>query len=378
MTSKKLAEYERTQLKNFDKFIQKCLEQKVDTVFIAGNLFGTSKPKNRTIEKVIRGFNRLSEQGITVFILPGSHDTPLTFSDDQSVHFIFENLENIIFLHFSKDQIKGKKVSDYLFKGKIKNVPLQIFAPPAPLTRPDNLEFNLQIDKDYINLFIISDIFSFKKETEKIFNDFLDNLDGSNINFLLLGGVIPDFVKLSAHKYQILPCPQFHQNNFNYYDGPNGILIYTFTKGQPDTSNKIISISDFKITQETVDVGQIPIVNLNDEIKNVIKNHSGIKNISKLVLMGKMNKDDYHQVEIYKFRLLGRRLNFYFELIDNIEFQDETPVIKGLNVISELEKTTQSKLEEIEERSDLTKAERKKEISIFEYAIKRIKKDWEK
>ncbi len=50
MTTKKRLEYEEDQLSDFDQLIRTIIKQKIDAIFITGNLFGTAKPKNRTIE----------------------------------------------------------------------------------------------------------------------------------------------------------------------------------------------------------------------------------------------------------------------------------------------------------------------------------------
>ena len=74
-----LGAWRKESLKNlvyqaFDKAIGMILEENVDFVIIAGDLYDTSDPAVDAVDTATRGFKRLADQGIPVYGIMGSHD----------------------------------------------------------------------------------------------------------------------------------------------------------------------------------------------------------------------------------------------------------------------------------------------------------------
>tara|TARA_Y100000294_G_C8302846_1_gene235448 strand:- start:30 stop:470 length:441 start_codon:yes stop_codon:yes gene_type:complete len=61
-------------LKAFSKSIDKCIEQQVDFVLIAGDLFNTSLPAIDRLKQVTIKLKQLKDKEIPVYTIPGSHD----------------------------------------------------------------------------------------------------------------------------------------------------------------------------------------------------------------------------------------------------------------------------------------------------------------
>ena len=59
----------------FQELVDKTIELKPDFMIIAGDLFHHARPSNVTLEKSIRNFSRLRENGIPVLAVDGSHDS---------------------------------------------------------------------------------------------------------------------------------------------------------------------------------------------------------------------------------------------------------------------------------------------------------------
>jgi len=379
MTSKKAVIYENHQLEDFEVLISKIVESKVDVVLIAGNLFGTPKPKNKIIEKVFRGFRDLSSRGINVLILPGSHDMPLPFSDDRPVHHIFEDLENV-FLLLSEETgvIKSKKVEEPAFEGIIKSEKITIFSPISPFISLNKLDLDLKVSTESTNIFVISDISAFKKDFEIIYVNFLEKLNNFGVNILLVGGVQPTSAKKKKLKFQIVHCPQIHKNNFDYCDEKDGLLISTLQGGKFINTLELNSISKFDVKHEILDVNKLPFDKINDKIYEKIKQFSDSeKGIYKLSLTGKLDKTQYHSIRIFKFQEMGRRFNYYYELVDNIEFQESSPDIQGLNAIKELEQFTQNIIDRIVQEENIKGSEKKNVELIYKSALNLIKQNWD-
>ena len=69
-----LAERREDFVKAFIEFVDRTLELKPDFVIMAGDIFDSPKPSNKTLATAVRELRRLREAGIKVFAVDGSHD----------------------------------------------------------------------------------------------------------------------------------------------------------------------------------------------------------------------------------------------------------------------------------------------------------------
>lgn len=380
MTTKKWLEYEEDQLNDFEQLVINIIKQKIDAIFIAGNLFGTPKPKNRTIEKVIKLLKDLKNKGIECFILPGDRDMPLNFSNDRPVHYIFEDLENVhLLLREDLQELRSRTVKKSSFTGVIKNEKLNLFSSPSPFIRLDELHLAIEPDEDFSNIFVISDVFAFKKDVEGIYKNFLEQLNNTGINYLFIGGNIPQTIEKRGLKFKIIHCPQIHQNNFGYCDCKHGLLIETFDKGQFQGSSKCVPISKLNVKYNEINVNQIKTTEINKQISENIMNLSDLKkNIFRITLFGDLDKSKYHDIEMFKYQKMGRRMNYYFELYDQIEFKESSPDIQGLDPLKELVEFKDRIISEALKDENLSSSEKKDLSSVYEGAMHIIKQEWDK
>ena len=61
-------------LQAFAKACNICIREKVDFILLAGDIFNTSLPSIDSLKGMVKQLKRLREQGIPVYIVPGSHD----------------------------------------------------------------------------------------------------------------------------------------------------------------------------------------------------------------------------------------------------------------------------------------------------------------
>jgi hypothetical protein len=61
-------------MRSFVTAIDKCVSEKVDFVLIAGDLFNTSLPSMDALKVCVQKLKELSNRGIPVYLIPGSHD----------------------------------------------------------------------------------------------------------------------------------------------------------------------------------------------------------------------------------------------------------------------------------------------------------------
>jgi hypothetical protein len=375
MSSKDALKYEEDQINHFQDFIEKSIELSPDFLFIVGNLFGTYQPRNYTIETVKNGLNELADKGIKIFILPGAHDIPLPFTNDVPIHLLFKN-KNIEFL-FNKEVSKSTNVRDPIYNIEKDNVNIQVFSVPSPLRKPTELQLELNVKSNFLTFFLMPDISSFKKDVDSIFSTFLKNLDECSLNSLLVGGNFPNVKKLTNCSFDVIHCPQIHQNNFNYADNEHGICLLEIENEKGINKKNIIPISQFDMINEIVEVSNLNPTEINELIYETIRNRSDpSKNIMRLTLIGEMEKENYHNLKLFQYNEMGKRLNYYFELLDRIEFLNSTQAIQGLDV-----------KEELEDFINLKKSSEEQQIVIGDYEIKiddvyrevlnLIKKNWD-
>lgn len=109
----------------FIKAVDKCIEEEVDFILIAGDLFNTSLPRIDNLKTVVTVFKNLKDKNIPVYIVPGSHDfspSGKTMLDVLEEAGLFINVvkgkvvENKLKLNFTLDQKTGAKITGLLGK----------------------------------------------------------------------------------------------------------------------------------------------------------------------------------------------------------------------------------------------------------------------
>src|SRR3989344_3854404 len=109
----------------FIKAVDKCIEENVDFILIAGDLFNTSLPRLDNLKSVVTVFKNLKDRDIPVYIVPGSHDfspSGRTMLDVLEEAGLFINvvkgeiIENKLKLNFTLDEKTGAKITGLLGK----------------------------------------------------------------------------------------------------------------------------------------------------------------------------------------------------------------------------------------------------------------------
>jgi DNA repair exonuclease SbcCD nuclease subunit len=88
------------QLAAFQRAIEVALEQRVDAVLICGDLFDSNGQPRRTVEKAVAELRRLTDRGVRVVIIPGTHDC----YEQGSIYRVFD-LRQLAGLPSGSDQL---------------------------------------------------------------------------------------------------------------------------------------------------------------------------------------------------------------------------------------------------------------------------------
>jgi DNA repair protein SbcD/Mre11 len=109
----------------FQKAIDKCIQESVDFILIAGDLFNTSLPRIDNLKDVVSSFRTLKEKSIPVYIIPGSHDyspsgkTMLDVLENAGLFINVvkgEEIDGKLKLKFTIDKKTGVKITGMLGK----------------------------------------------------------------------------------------------------------------------------------------------------------------------------------------------------------------------------------------------------------------------
>lgn len=72
--SQKEPELKKLELKAFEECMNKCLEEKVDFIIIAGDLFHSNLPDLSIVKEALKKLREVHEKGIPIYVDYGSHD----------------------------------------------------------------------------------------------------------------------------------------------------------------------------------------------------------------------------------------------------------------------------------------------------------------
>ncbi len=90
-------ELQELNFKSFQKALEICIQEKVDFILIAGDLFDSAYPPIEILKQTFAEFRKIKEAGIPVFIIAGSHDfstSGKTFLDVLEKAGFCKNVEN--------------------------------------------------------------------------------------------------------------------------------------------------------------------------------------------------------------------------------------------------------------------------------------------
>ncbi|WP_202319722.1 DNA repair exonuclease [Archaeoglobus neptunius] len=110
---------------SFRKIAERSIEEDVDFVIIAGDLFHRSVPSPKTIKEAIEILQMFKRENIPVFAIEGNHDKT---SRDISAYHLLESIGMLNVLGLRKKRVEGeylrcKKVQNvYLVKGQMEDV----------------------------------------------------------------------------------------------------------------------------------------------------------------------------------------------------------------------------------------------------------------
>lgn len=192
-------------IKQFIKLIDKIIDEELDFVLIAGDIFNVAMPPLEYVELVIEQVNRLKKEGIQVFVIGGSHDYSLTHKS-----FIQVLHSAGVWVDAGQWEIKDEQTISLIpTKITIKDIDIEIC---GVLGRKNGLDTKLY---EKIN----------SQETQQSTPDSSNNSYSIFMFHTTIQELLPSRLKQIQNSYSIKQLPK----GFNYYAGghihvPNHII----------------------------------------------------------------------------------------------------------------------------------------------------------
>lgn len=280
-------------LEVFKKIIDLAIEENVQVVFIAGDVFDNFTVSKSTLIFIISQLNRIKDK--YVFISPGNHDP-----------FYEKSFYNIIswpdHVHIFKGKMSKKEISE-----------LDLVVYGAGFLKKYERETLIKIkavDCSKINMMILHGDIAYK-DSKNDYNPInINDISSSNIDYIALGHIhkFSGILKEGNSFYAYSGCPQ--GRGFDE-TGKKGVIIGEVYKGgvelrfipinKRDYVAKEIDISDCN-TYEDIREKLITIFDEKDRLNNLYKiiltgNIKGHLNLNTKVLMEKV-KTDYYFIKL--------------------------------------------------------------------------------
>ncbi|MFW5953520.1 MAG: metallophosphoesterase family protein [Candidatus Natronoplasma sp.] len=299
----KTAEKIREQrISSISSVMDKAVEEEVDFVLIAGDLFENNAVERSVVDTVIDAFREYQEEGIDVYILPGNHDPLVDGSIYQEPGW--EETENV-----------------HVFRDCNRVIESDIVFHPCPLTQKksnsdptENISVNE--DNEKIHIGVAHGTLDIGLTTEPNFPIDPSRAEEEGLDYLALGEWHSWFEQGDTSQLPITLYPGAHeQTKFDESD-PGNIALVTITGKKKDRISKVESIEVGKLNwmRWTKDITEAKsLESLIDEISDIDDPENTVLEI---YLQGVVSPDLYTQVEDLKDRVDENFLFFDIETDD--------------------------------------------------------------
>jgi len=201
--------------KSFIKAVDKCIEERVDFIIIAGDLFNTSMPAIDSLKVAVQQLKKIRNIGIPIYVIPGSHD----FSPSGKT--ILDVLEEAgIFVNVAK----GESTEDGKLRLKITKDPKTGMKLTGIVGKKGQLEriYYEDLERESLESLPGPKIFMFHSALQEIKPKEMAQMDAMSVSFLpkgfdyYAGGHVHviDKANLGTHNNIVYPGPIF-PNNFS-------------------------------------------------------------------------------------------------------------------------------------------------------------------
>ncbi len=331
-------ELQQLNLESFKIAVDSCIEEQVEFMLFAGDLFDSAFPSIEILKETFAQFKKIKDAGIKSYVIAGSHDYSVSGKSFLDV------LEKAGFCEICK----FNKQEDKIILKPIIHKSYYIYGYPG---RKSGLEVpdlkKIQINEPYENNFRILMLHTTIKEVAK--NLPIDSIDLKELpkaDYYALGHIHINFEKEINEKPAVYSGPLF-PNNFKEFEELNHGSFY------------IIDIEGYtKITKKEIKLKEIELINI--ELENSL--------IGTQKIISELEKRDLKD-KIILLRISGTLKK---GKPSDIKFQEIQDFLKKQQIYSFLKNTAKLEVEQQEFQMNLQESEMEK---VEETLIQNYKKE---
>jgi DNA repair exonuclease SbcCD nuclease subunit len=285
-----------------------CINEKVHSLLIAGDLFDTPKPQKSLVTCVIREFERLEKEKITVFISSGNHD-PYKKGSVWVDYKFPRNVEIFSSAELEAKEINGLSVYGLAYTDDTKE-PLKGFKAEDS----DNFKVGL-VHGSATDLSWDDPEAGYRKIAKA-------DIDTSNLDYLALGH-FHDLLEIKSKTkcyYSGCPEPLSFKNNRGSH-----VLLATYDQGTVSVVPIQTNIRSF----ETLDL-DITSYETDLELRRILERNADENKILRITLNGSPSIDFNLEIESLEKEFEPRY--FFLKIVDNIHLPEnlsEDETIRG-------------------------------------------------
>jgi len=179
--AQKYSELKELEIKAFKECLDKCMEEKVDFIIIAGDLFHSNLPDMGIVKQAVGKLKEVAEKGIPVYINYGSHDfspNETSIIDVITESGLLKKLFNgyVVEGDNGEEKLKLKFITDKKTNAKLTGI-------SGRKMGLDNTYYNM-LDKKSLERENGFKIFVFHTSIKNLLPDFLSKMDGIDVKKL--------------------------------------------------------------------------------------------------------------------------------------------------------------------------------------------------
>jgi DNA repair exonuclease SbcCD nuclease subunit len=324
MRPNQLEERRKQIAEQFGKVVDYAIEEDADLFLHCGDLFDMPNPRNPAVSYVAGKLVELKQNGIPSFLIVGNHDKPkmTTGAGGSSPQDIYDSFDvSRVFKHADRIETETLKVDGVeVAVSGISHNPL-LGEDEDPLQGK-----SVDADADVSILLAhygVEDHLAGRTNEPIISHGSVDSLDID----VLCSGHIHKPADLSIGGTEIIVPGGTERMGFGEIDRDTG--FYVFSAGDGGIEAEYIDLEPQPMHEETISANALKHENATKKALKIAGGSSDADQMFKLRLEGTLTRDQYHRLDVRQLWNQGRSSNFYFDLVDDIEFEVENRI--GVN-----------------------------------------------
>lgn len=332
MRPNQLEERRKQIAEQFGKVVDYAIKEDADLFLHCGDLFDMPNPRNPPVSYVGRKLVELEKNGVATFLVVGNHDKPKmrTGAGGSSPQQIFDAFEvSRVFTDANTIGTETVEVDGYsITVAGISHNPL-LDAGDDPLQGKElNDDADLSI---LLTHYGVEDHLAGRTNEPVISHASVDAV-GADV---LCSGHIHKPASFRIGSSHVVVPGATERMEFGEIDRDTGFYVLTFDGDHIDT--EYVEMESQQMQEETVSANDLIEEDATQTVLELVNSQSQPEQLFKLRLEGMMTREQYHRIDVHQVWDQGRNANFYFDLVDDIEFEVTDSVNLGGERLSQVD-----------------------------------------